>query len=243
MHSIIGGMNPRIVLPIAPGSPFHGWAPPDISHCEANLPAWIAAPADTWSNLAYLAVGLWLWRRAARDGSSAGSAMGPIAIAVGLCSFVFHASYTFVFQVLDHAGMFIYIVWVLVHGFSRLGWLEAASRRRAYWAGVAASVAALLGLHRLGGPVQAVFGAQAAAAAGLEGWLFLKRREGIDYAPLGATVGLFLLGQFFWHLDHTSLFCRPDDHFLQGHAIWHLITAFCFATSYAFYRQFDAEKS
>ncbi len=232
-------MNPRLVPELPVSSPWHGWALPDIKHCEANLDGWITAPANTWSNLAYILVGVWLWKAAKREDTPA-AAMGPIAVACGVGSFLFHGSFTFFFQVFDYVGMFLYILWVIVFALRRLGTLGAASQARAYWGGVAASVAALLVLRRAGWPIQALFGAQVVAAAALESWLFATRREGVRYGWLGATLGLFALGQVFWQLDHTDSFCRPES-LLQGHAVWHVVTAFCFATSYFFYRQFRAE--
>lgn len=233
-------MNPRLVPALPVSSPWHGWALPDIKHCEANLGGWITAPANTWSNLAYILVGLWLWRKARREGGSAAAAMGPIAVACGVGSFLFHGSYTFFFQVFDYVGMFLYILWVMVFALRRLGKLGAASSARAYWAGVAASVVLLLAFRRASWPIQALFGAQVVAAVALESWVFATRREGVSYAGLVATAALFALGQAFWHLDHADFFCRPEA-LLQGHAIWHVVTAFCFVTSYYFYRQFRTE--
>lgn len=232
-------MNVRLVPPIAPGSPFFGWEPPDIHHCEANLPAWIAAPADTWSNLAYVLAAFWLRRVAARERAGRSRAMAPIALAVGLTSFVFHAAYAYAFQILDYVGMFVYICWVLAFGLKRLGLVAERSFGTAYGGLVVGSTAVLLVFHRVGGPVQAVFGVLVAAALAVEGWLYRHGREKISWRPLAATAGLFILGQVFWHFDHADFFCRPDDHVVQGHAIWHLITSFCFVASYRFYRQFD----
>ena len=232
-------MNPRLVPALPFSSPWHGWALPDIKHCEANLGGWITAPANTWSNLAYILVGLWLWRKAKEDGASAAAAMGPIAVACGVGSFLFHGSYTFFFQVFDYVGMFLYILWVMVFALRRLGALREQSRP--YWASVAASTALLLAFRGLGWPIQSLFGTQVALAAGLELWIYAARREGVRYGWMAATVGLFLLGQVSWHMDHTDAFCRPDDHILQGHAVWHVITSLCFATSYLFYRQFGLE--
>ena len=53
-------MDPRDITPLPPGCPWSGFAPPDLKHCETNLAAWITTPANTWSNLAYIAVGVWL---------------------------------------------------------------------------------------------------------------------------------------------------------------------------------------
>ena len=108
--------GPRDIQPLPPDCPWGGWTPPDLQHCEANLCGWITTPANTWSNLAYVAVGVWIWRRAAKRDLLAAGGLGPVSIAVGVTSFAFHASYTFAGQVLDYGGMFLLIGWALARG-------------------------------------------------------------------------------------------------------------------------------
>jgi len=199
-------MDPRLILPLPPDSPWAAWARPDIRHCEANLPGWIAAPADAWSNLAYLAVGAGLLAR----GRGAGRALGAIALAVGLASFAFHASYTAAGQALDYLGMYLLA-----------GWLIARGRPRAWAELVAASLLAYALFARLRWPVQTTMIALFAAAA------FVEAR-GRPRAPRLAAFGLLLLAYVCWHLDHTDAFCRPDDHVFQWHAVWHALTAAAF---------------
>lgn len=202
-----------MIPPLPVGSPWSAWARPDIHHCEANLAGWIAAPADTWSNLAYLAVGLWLWRR---HDSGAGRALGGIAAVVGLCSFAFHASFTFAGQTLDYAAMFLLTGWILAGG------------RRGPWAAI---VAASLGLFAVfsarGVPVQWIMIGHVAAAA-LREAVLRARGEGVRPAPFAAALGLIGLAYACWHLDHAAGFCRPDEHLFQWHAVWHVLTAAAF---------------
>ena len=54
--------------PLPPGCPWSGWAPPNVQWCEENLCALVTAPANTWSNLAYIVVGLVMWAAARRLG-------------------------------------------------------------------------------------------------------------------------------------------------------------------------------
>ena len=30
---------------------------------------------------------------------------------------------------------------------------------------------------------------------------------------------------FVWNLDKLNIVCRPDNHFITGHAVWHVLTA------------------
>ncbi|MBI3553161.1 MAG: ceramidase domain-containing protein [Elusimicrobia bacterium] len=228
-------MDPRLIVPLPAQSPWSSWARPDIHHCEANLSGWVAAPADAWSNLAYLAAALWLWRR--RDEPNA-RALAGIVFAIGVTSFLFHASYTFFFQVFDYGGMFLYSSWIIAQATRRAGWFDSRGSKFLFASLTAGSIAAVVVSHRIGRPVQPVFGIQALAAAGLEGWLY--RRRTADYAikPLAVCLCLVAAAFALWNFDHLDWFCRPDDHVLQGHALWHLLTAASFVPAFLYFRQF-----
>lgn len=224
--------GPRDVVANAPGCPWGGWAPPDIRHCEENLCAWIAAPADTWSNAAYLAAALWLWSRGAAKGPVRWFA--PAAAAVGVSSTLLHASNSFAFQLLDYAGMFLWVLLLLVLNMSRLGWVEDGRLGRVYGVLVAASSALLPAFRAAGVPVQPIVAVQVLAVAGTEAALF--RRDGpAGYGPWAAGLGLTAAGFACWMLDYRRVHCDPANHVLQWHAAWHLLTALAFIPLRRFY--------
>lgn len=233
-------MNPRLVPPLPAGSPWNGWALPDIKHCEANLGGWIAAPANTWSNLAYVAVGLWIWKKSAKPGVLSAGGLGPVSIAVGVTSFVFHASYTFAGQVLDYAGMFLLIGWALARGLIRAEVLSEAGARR-FWAGLfASSMAALLAFRAAGWGIQTIVLVQTLLLAALEIRLMLVKRDAPSYASFWLMQFLLIAAYACWHLDHTDFACRPDEHVIQFHAIWHVVTAAAFVAAWRFHEGIDA---
>jgi hypothetical protein len=212
---------------------------PDIKHCEANLSSWIAAPANTWSNLAYVAVGVWIWRRStARRPLSAGG-LGPVSIAVGATSFVFHASYTFAGQVFDYAGMFLLLGWALARGLIRSGALTEKGALRFWAVLVGASLAALFAFRALGWGIQTIVLVQALALAALELRLLLVKRDAPAYGSFWLMQVLLLAAYACWHLDHTDLACRPEDHVLQYHAVWHVLTAAAFVAGFKFHESID----
>jgi hypothetical protein len=55
------------------------------------------------------------------------------------------------------------------------------------------------------------------------------------------AIGLISAGAVFSLLDVTRTWCDPAHPFLQGHAIWHLLSALCLAAAYLHYRQFEGE--
>lgn len=218
-------MDPRAIPPLPPGSPWSAWARPDIHHCEANLAGWIAAPADTWSNLAYLAVGWWLWTRSPKG---PGRSLGAIAAVVGLCSFAFHASYTYQGQVLDFAAMFLLTGWLLARGAVRARWIGGDRLNAAWAAVVGASLTLFAAFHARGVPVQSIMIAHVAAVALLELRLRLAGPRAPSYGAFAAAFGLVAAAYVCWQLDHAGRFCVPDDHAFQWHAVWHVLTAAAF---------------
>jgi len=212
---------------------------PDIKHCEANLGGWIAAPANTWSNLIYLAVGLWIMSRSAKRSALSAGGLGPVSIAVGATSFVFHASYTFAGQVFDYAGMFLLMGWALARGLMRAGILSEKGALR-FWFGLfGASLAALLAFRAAGWGIQTIMIVQAVAFAVLELRLMLVKRDAPEYASFWTMLLLLVAAYVCWHLDHTDFACRPENHWLQFHAIWHLLTAAAFVAAWRFHKGVD----
>ncbi|MEK7858614.1 MAG: ceramidase domain-containing protein [Elusimicrobiota bacterium] len=228
-------LGPRLIPPLPPGSPWAGFALPDIKHCEDNLAGWIAAPSNTWSNLAYIVVAFWLWKKLKEGDPSTLRAFIPVTVFVGLTSFLFHASFTFVFQFFDYLGMFFYVLLLLVLNLRRLGWVTG-DWKPAYFAGVAASVGAILLFRRFALPVQWLIVIQAAAVLLAEGVLWF-RSQGRDYGHLWAGLALMTAAEVFWLLDYRRILCDPGDHFFQAHAAWHVISALSFVSVFNFYRK------
>ena len=64
------------VPPLEPGCPWFALselARPDIKWCEAPQCSWVVEPANTWSNLFYVAVAFVLWRWSKTGSGSAPS--------------------------------------------------------------------------------------------------------------------------------------------------------------------------
>ena len=228
--------------PLAPGCPWSAFQPPTMRFCEANLCSWIAAPADTWSNLGFVFAGLYLIFRARRDGARASRWIGPTAVAVGLASFAYHASYTFVLQVADRASMVLFISLLVALNLKRLGW----PRDRVVATYLALNVGSLaldLGFHRIFPEIDLIaFGSQVALVLALE-WRLKARRPALEAAPpyrcLARAGAAFAVGWGFWWLDVTRVWCDPNNHLLQGHALWHLANAAAFLFVYRFYRALE----
>lgn len=226
--------TPRDIVPLAASCVWGGFAAPDIQHCEQNLCGWIAAPADTWSNLAYFAAAWWVWRRAAGDALQRW--FGWSIAVVGATSFVFHATFTAAGQFLDYFGMFVYLMLPLSINVKRLG----GRRWKAfYWTGVAGCAGAVPLFWRLGLGVQYTVAAVAALLLGSE-WLLSRRPVKPRYRPLFISAAGTAAAFGVWQLDFHRVLCDPSNHLLQWHALWHVLTAASMPPLVRFYREASA---
>jgi len=216
------------MTPFGPGCPWYAelkrFGPANLKWCEERVCGWVNEPFNTWSNLGYLAAGLWIMNRSARRGSSAGSAFGAIVIVMGALSFLYHASNNFLTQALDFTGMFMMVLFVLAVNARRLG----ASRRGlagVYAVSVVLSTLVLWPMHRAGIMIQWTVAAGGAAIAASE---YAARRKSGERGGLMyfyAALGTILVAELCSLADATRLVCDPSLPWLQGHSAWHLIGA------------------
>jgi hypothetical protein len=227
------------IVPLEPGCP---WEPlssfwlPNVRWCEAQLCSVVVEPANTWSNLAYVFAGLALLWIGARRGERTLRSFGLAEIVVGVCSLVYHMSFSGVLQVLDFFGMYVFTNLLIGLNLVRLG---ALSRRR-FWPVYSTSVVALtaltVALRFTKFPIQGIVFVLILAIVATE---FMQRaRTGLDRRFFLASLATLVVAAGFSAADVTGVFCDPNDHFVQGHAIWHVLGATSLVFAAFFYRQF-----
>jgi hypothetical protein len=212
--------------------PWSDWQPATIKFCENLLCSWITQPANTWSNLAYILVGILTYRLAERQGHSQLNYIGVMAVLVGLGSFFFHASSTFAGEVADVGAMFLFANYVLICNWRRWRGVDWERMNRWYTGLMAISMLLLLTLRWVG---ILLFALLITVAGLIEIRLYWRDRGQVDYRPLAKLCGLFAAAFLLWSLDRRGILCDPDNHILQGHAAWHIINSFCFYQLYRFY--------
>jgi len=211
--------------------PWDGWAPGGtVTFCEARVCGWVVEPSNAWSNLAYIVIGLFLLRANGSRWDRREALVAPLAIVMGLASFLFHASGTHLGEVVDDTAMY---------GLSSLFISNALSRWRG-WShhrtlAVFLALWGLSALIRINMTVLGIpfFATQLIAFTALENHLG-RRHPGPHLRWLWALGGVFAFSFAMWTLDATRILCHPDNHFLTGHAVWHLGTATCLWIYYRF---------
>ena len=140
--------------PMLEGCPWSGFRQPNVNWCEAELCSWITNPADTWSNLAYIALALVMWLDARKRGSRTLAMFGPASFITGLFSFAYHASYTFFLQFFDFVGMFVFALLVVTLNLRRAGLLSARRQLLFYLGSVTLFSALVPPMFYMGLPIQ-----------------------------------------------------------------------------------------
>jgi hypothetical protein len=219
--------------------PWGGWAQPNVDWCEEELCGWIVNPADTWSNLAYLAFGLLMIVQARRSGTPQLSFFGPASFLVGIGSFAYHASHTYFFQFFDFVGMFIFCFTVVTANALRLGWIGPERSWRFLGFGVLLFSLLVPILSETRVPIQLLVALLIAGILIQE--LTIRARTSsqtgkADYRLYGLAWGLLALAGCFSLADVTRTWCDPSRHWIQGHAIWHLLSATSLYVLFLFYR-------
>jgi len=217
-----------IPLALATLSPWGTWLPatctPADCFCETVHEGLIRQPANTWSSLAFLLAALWVAGKNTSRAKREGAVLGPAEtwlfvsslLIVGLGSAFYHASLTFVGQVVDVSGMYLIATFMLLH---RLGprWGVPPA-----WSvvGFVALNAALMAAQVTTPSLRRIaFGLLLVAAVGVE---WRSSRAGRRW--LGAGAVLMGIAFAIWALDRWRILCAPES-LLQGHALWHVLGA------------------
>jgi hypothetical protein len=227
---------------LEPGCPWYALSEvrlPNVDWCEAQRCAWVVEPANAWSNLGYIVIGAALIALARGARSGALRSFGPAAIVVGLCSGVYHASYTFVLQILDFFAMYVFCYLLLAVNLRRAGRLSARAWLPAYAGLVLATTGLTVAADFASVPIQGIVFVLIVAIVASE--LALRARAPYAMGWFAAAIAAIALGGVASALDVTRTWCDPHHPFLQGHAIWHLLSAACLGAAYLHYRQFDGD--
>ena len=222
--------------------PWASFEQSEVQFCEEQLCDWITQPANTWSNLAYIFVGIYIINLAYKERNNFLSIIGYIEVVLGFGSFFFHASSTHIGEVIDVGSMYLFIAFTLVINLNR--WLKEKDKNLSknsqlvLFFGI--SIISILVVSIFKGTAGIVLFALLAIVSGhFETLLFVKYRKIHNYTPLLCLLLFFGLAWGVWWLDITKTVCNPTNHFIQGHAIWHILNSFCFLFLYKFYKQLD----
>ncbi len=215
--------------------PWSGYAPATMEFCESRLCAWIVEPSNTWSNLAYIFIGIYILWLERKNIWNPLQTIGYTSILVGIGSFAFHATGTFWGEFLDLSAMFLIGGQFITFNIARARRFSDVAIVAMYVAICSTSMLLLYNFRPWG---IALFIIMVVVAAALEFYLFRRDGKSVRYKNLGILALFFALSFLFWRMDFRKIWCDPNNHLLTGHAIWHILNSFCLLFFYKFHQQF-----
>lgn len=217
--------------------PWDGYAPSTVSFCEARLCAPIVEPANAWSNLGFLLVGIYLLHRSVARARATSPLVlfGVTGVLVAVGSFLFHMTATFWGEFLDLSAMFFISSLMLTFELRHIFGLSKRSAIATYAALSLGSMALVLAVRPIG---IALF------ITHITIWTFLA--TGLAYKgerfrtwQLPTLMGIFLAGFGVWNLDIRHMACDPNNHAFNGHVVWHLTCAVSLLLYYAHHERVE----
>lgn len=211
---------------------------PNIKWCEETLCQWISEPANTWSNLGYLIIAVYITYYALKNKHSFQFwQFGPIIFFMGAMSFFYHQSNFYGSQVLDFVGMFFFVGWVIGFNLIRLGKL-GKNKLVPFNLGLATFyTVAMHYMYVKGIKFQGIVLISAFIIIATE--IMARKRKKIHYKFFYASLALLAVAFGFSISDGQRIWCDPTQHgwFSQGHAMWHWTAAIAMLTIYLHYSQ------
>jgi len=221
-------------------TPFFGLMQPTIRYCESNLNGWIVQPANAVSSLLISLAGIYIL---AKKHHTYSKHLGVIAIILGLASFFYYASFTFVGQLADLGSMYLLASLLIVAGLRN----RKLSKNQSlgffiFGAGIPLALTATIrtiGSFNIGIPLFAIL---LIIAVYLELKAAAKDKLNLKYFWL--TFAAFAIGYLFWWLDYKKIWCDPSSsHYINGHAVWHFFNAVALLSLDHYYSQLKTKQA
>ncbi len=207
---------------IDPGCPWYeaqqSYGAPNVNWCEPTVCSVINEPANTWSNLPYMIIGLALL---AKLKSQPLRGFCYAVFYMGLFSFIYHATNNYLSQFLDFIGMFLMMAFLLSFNLKRV-WATSMGFYTLFWFLVFFNTAFFMVFNIVDWPVQPMMLINAVPIIILDLTAGVKEKRLQDYSLFALAVFFLITAQAFAILDIKRIWCEPSNRILHGHVMWHL---------------------
>lgn len=212
------------------------WGVPDIKYCEETLCQFISEPANTWSNLSFIFVGLIILflKDKSKDESRFLELYGLNTIFVGATSFLYHLSNNFLTQFIDFLGMYAFFGLLLLGNLELLGKIKKEKLLPIYLFSFLPYSAIFFAFRFFGIPVQLSMFLIILGGLITKGFIFKHFK--VSGKKLAITLFVFVIAFTCQVLDINRVACDPSNHWLQFHGLWHLFNGLGMGLLYWYYR-------
>lgn len=217
--------------------------------CEAMRDGWIKQPANTWSNLGFVAAGLSMaWslargtfqenRNALTQSSVIATCFCCLAVLMGPGSMAMHASGTRLGGFIDVLAMYLIASFLVAYSARRAFGFTTMTFLLLF--GVALTICIWADRQHgfrifVLGPGNIAFAVCLTLTAFLEVFNVFVKRQFTNIAWGLASLGAILVAFFIWNMSRTGCaWCSPNS-LIQGHAAWHLLDALSLYCLFRYY--------
>jgi Ceramidase len=195
---------------------------PNVDWCEPTVCGWINEPANTWSNLLFLLVGIWLWRKIKNESVRS---FGLMVFIMGTLSAIYHATNNLLTQYFDFVGMALMMSFLLAFVVRRILSRVQNSFDQFFWFFFSLNLLMLIFLGLLKLPVQMLLLLNSVPILLAELYcIFVLKKTRKVYFFAASFVVLFI-AQVFAQIDLKRIYCDPNNLILHGHVAWHCLCA------------------
>lgn len=215
-----------IEISIPEGCPWHSaqvtYGTPNVDWCEPTICAVINEPANTWSNLPFLFVGIYLFQQkkypVVRN-------FGLVVFLMGLMSGVYHATNNLLTQYFDFLGMALMMSFLLSVVTQRIQKVEVKAFDLTFWMYLSINLTILLFFGVLKIPPQTLMLFGGAGILLAEIWYWKKFGKARSFHFFALSIFTLIIAQIFAQLDLKRIWCEPNNAVLHGHVFWHILCA------------------
>lgn len=202
---------------------------PDIRWCEKLSEGILAEPGNALTNIFYALVALFLWfyyirGKEKNQNRDRLKLMAVVCLYTGLASFLYHTTYSFLFQVFDFSAIFLITLPVILWNLQALGQLNEKNTAIQLSIGMLGLFSLFFLLRFMAFPVQLLIGLLMLTFLTTEIVLSFKKIRVQERKFLFIALAFFVAGFYFNFLDLSKKWCQPE-HLIHGHGVWHLMSA------------------
>lgn len=194
---------------------------PNVNWCEKTYCSHINEPANTWSNLSFLIVGLLILKKFE---DTYIRTFAFIVLLMGFFSAVYHATNNYLSQHLDFLGMSLMTSFILAFEFKRMLKASLTSFYTYFWFFVALNMMTIIVLNIVDIPIQTLLLINGLPILILD--LYCGVKDKVLHKYVYFFIGLLLLiaAQISAQIDLKRVYCVEESLLLHGHVIWHLLS-------------------